>query len=102
MKRGRSQPSISNSSFFSQWKPGTTLLGGGHQSPGGDEDVKVAARGDRRCQSCAGGGSWGTTGMYEMEGRILCPECAVKAAGAQDLPADEKVRILEPYLLKPK
>jgi hypothetical protein len=40
--------------------------------------------------------------MYEMEGRILCPERAVKAAGAQDLPADEKVRILEPYLLKPK
>jgi hypothetical protein len=37
--------------------------------------------------------------MYEIDGKVLCANCAVKELGAQDLPADQKIRILTPRLL---
>jgi len=74
--------------------------GGGEWTSGGE--IEVAAAGDQKCQTCPSGGSYGATGMFWMEGKIRCWDCAIKAAGAQDLPGDEKIRILEPYLLKRK
>jgi hypothetical protein len=65
-------------------------------------EVEVAAAGDQKCQTCPSGGSYGATGMFRMEGKIRCWNCAIKAAGAQDLPNDEKIKILEPYLLNRK
>lgn len=75
--------------------------GGGEWTNDGGE-VEVAAAGDQKCQTCPSGGSYGATGMFRMEGKIRCWDCAIKAAGAQDLPGDEKIRILEPYLLDRK
>ena len=85
-----------SSSSTSDWKPAPTLLGSA------EPDVKVAAWGDRGCQSCASDGKRGMTGTYEMERRILCFSCAVKAAGAENESGAEQVRILEPFRLKPK
>jgi hypothetical protein len=90
-----SSPNTSSSN--TEWKPATTLLGGA------DPDIKVAAWGDRRCQGrCSQGGSFGTTGMYKIKNRILCFDCAVEKAGVTDLPADEKIDILRPFLLQPE
>jgi hypothetical protein len=85
-----------NSSAASDWKPAPTLIGG-HGDSGGNVDL--AAAGDLKCQTCPRGGSHGTTGMYEIDGKVLCANCAVKELGAQDLPVDQKVRILTPSLL---
>jgi hypothetical protein len=100
----------SNSSAASDWKPAVTILGGGDLAailrpkaiPGKDGNVDLAAAGDLKCRTCASGGSWGTTGMYEVERRILCTSCAVKRLGAEDLPEIEKIRTLMPYLLPPR
>lgn len=75
---------------------------GGGEWTGDGGEVEVAAAGDQKCQTCPSGGSYGTTGMFRMEGKIRCRDCAIKAAGAQDLPADEQIRILEPFLLQRK
>ncbi len=75
---------------------------GGGEWTGDGGEVEVAAAGDQKCQTCSSGGSYGATGMFRMEGKIRCWDCAIKAAGAQDLPADEKIKILEPYLLDRK
>jgi hypothetical protein len=98
--------STPNSSYSSNtdWQPPTTLLGGADpHTPPAEPDQKIAAWGDRKCQgACSQGGSRGTTGMYEITNRYLCHECAIKATGSQGLPAEEQIRTLEPYLLKPK
>lgn len=74
--------------------------GGGQWTSGGE--IEIAARGDLPCQGCPSSGSYGTTGMYRAEGKILCHDCAVKAIGAGDEPAAEKIRMLRPFLLKPE
>ena len=83
-----------SSSSDSDWKPAPTLLGGA------DPNVKVAAWGDKGCQVCASNGESGMMGMYEIMGRIMCAPCAEKEKKVQGLPADEKIRILTPYLLE--
>jgi hypothetical protein len=67
-------------------------------APDGKHVVPVAA-GDLKCVggSCASGGSWGTTGMYYIEGKTLCRSCAVKQLGMENSPADELIRTLEPF-----
>lgn len=80
--------------------PAHNPRGGEWTSDGGD--VEVAAAGDQKCQTCPSGGSYGATGMFRMEGKIRCWDCAIKAAGAQGLPGDEKIKILGPYLLDRK
>jgi hypothetical protein len=100
----------SNSSPASGWKPAATILGSrdltaippSRAIPGKDGNIDLAAAGDLKCQTCASGGSWGTTGMYEVERKILCTSCAVKRLGAEDLPEVEKIRTLMPYLLPPR
>jgi len=45
----------------------------GGQWTSGGPDVQVAAAGDLKCQGdCQSGGSYGTTGMFRMGGKILC------------------------------
>ncbi|HUA52206.1 MAG TPA: hypothetical protein VMB81_08575 [Candidatus Sulfotelmatobacter sp.] len=73
----------------------------GHAAEGQSDETQVAAGGDLMCQGvCSMGGTYGTTGMYTIGGRVLCPDCAAKAAGVADEPAAEKVRVLTPFLLQ--
>lgn len=67
-------------------------------APNGKHAVPVAA-GDLKCVggSCASGGSWGTTGMYYIDGKTLCRSCAVKQLGMENSPADELIRTLKPF-----
>jgi RHS repeat-associated protein len=65
--------------------------------------VQLVAAGDLPCQGfsggCQNGGTYGTTGMYIVSGRVLCVECAVKMLGIEGLPAAEKTQILRNFLL---
>ena len=67
-------------------------------APDGKHVVPVAA-GDLKCVggSCASGGSWGTTGMYYIEGKTLCRSCAVKQLGMENSPADKLIRTLKQF-----
>lgn len=64
-----------------------------------------AAWGDLRCEGassgggCSSGGDYGTTAMYQVEGRNLCHKCAVKQLGFEDEPSSELPRIMRPFLL---
>lgn len=68
-------------------------------SPG----IQVAASGGLSCDGfpsgCQSGGSYGMSGMYYINGRVLCMDCAVKYFGLQDEPASERLRFLEPFLI---
>jgi|tagenome__1003787_1003787.scaffolds.fasta_scaffold19706655_2 hypothetical protein len=76
--------------------PRETLLG--HQPK--EDDVHDAAWGDRRCANHPK--KSGQTGAYEVEGRILCRDCAVKCLGIGDEPSNEQYKVLIPYELKPR
>lgn len=88
---GWDQPDTSKSSTSSEWKPRATLLGSN------GSDINVAAVGDLKCQGgeCSQGGTWGTTGAYDYNGKILCRDCAVKARGIEDLPGGQQDKILK-------
>ena len=88
--------STPNSSSASDWKPAPTLLGG-------DSDTKVAAVGDLRCEGiCRQGGSWGTTGAYNVDEPILCRNCAVKTLKIENMPGGQQNLILRRYELQAK
>jgi hypothetical protein len=65
--------------------------------------LQPAAAGDLRCEGfsggCQSGGDWGTTAAYRVEGRNLCPKCAVKQLGYQDETSSTLPRLLEPWSL---
>ena len=66
-------------------------------------NIIPAAAGDLKCVggACKSGGSWGTTGMYQIEGKNLCRSCAIKQLGIGNDPAQELMKSLERYLLRP-
>lgn len=66
------------------------------------EDIDPVAAGDLRCQKCASGGDYGTTGAYRIEDRILCQKCAVKHLGFGDEPSSTQPGLLRPWLLDRK
>lgn len=87
--------SIPTSSPASDWKPAPTLLGG--------RDTEIAANGDLRCEGiCSRGGSWGTTGAYNVDDTILCRNCAVKTLKIENLPGGQQNLILRRYELQAK
>jgi hypothetical protein len=96
------QPEIA-SSTPEEWKPAPTLLGGVEPRT---LDTQIAAAGDLRCEGmrggggCSRGGSYGSTAMYEVEGRKICGPCAVRAIGATTLPHSEQMEMLRPFLLQ--
>lgn len=86
-----------SSSSTSDWKPAPTLLGR-HSG-----DIDVAAAGDLKCEGiCSQGGSWGTTGAYDVDGAILCRNCAVKTLKIEDLSGAEQNILLRPHELQAK
>ncbi|MDP2378498.1 hypothetical protein, partial [Reyranella sp.] len=64
-------------------------------------NIVPTAAGDLKCVggSCKSGGSWGSTGMYGINGRPLCRSCAVKELGIANEPAAEQTLILAPRLI---
>ena len=71
----------------------------GQPTPDGGNIVPAAA-GDLKCAGggCKSGGSFGTTGMYYMEGKNLCRSCAVKQLGMENSPADELMKALDQFI----
>ena len=62
-----------------------------------------AAAGDLACQGgCSQGGDRGTTGAYQVDGRILCYKCALKRLGFENEPSTDLPYIMRPYSLKPR
>ena len=65
--------------------------------------VAVGPRCDGFSSGCQLGGSFGTSGMYEISGKKLCRGCAVKFLGIQGLPYQEQretLRGLDRTILK--
>jgi len=66
-------------------------------------DIQLAAAGGLRCDGfasgCQSGGSYGASGMYNIEGHVLCMDCAIKFFGLQDESAREKARTLDRFLI---
>jgi hypothetical protein len=102
-------------SWLQPWstsKPGTTsnlaFLGSGlagilgASTPSALQDVDPVAAGDLRCQKCASGGDYGTTGAYRIEDRILCQKCAVKHLGFGNEPSSTQPGLLRPWLIDRK
>lgn len=55
------------------------------------ERVRVAGpRCDGFSGGCQMGGTFGTTGMYEISGKKFCKACALKFLGIQELPRKEQ------------
>jgi hypothetical protein len=107
--------SLDADSWLQPWptaKPGLTsnlaFLGGGlagmlgASTPPALPDVEPAAAGDLRCQACASGGDYGTTGSYRIENRILCQKCAVKHLGLENEPSSTQPGALRPWILDRK
>lgn len=67
-------------------------------------DMRIAAAGGLHCDGfssgCQSGGSYGTSGMYNIDGHVLCMDCAIKFFGLQDDSPKERVRTLAPFLIK--
>ena len=67
------------------------------------DPVRIAAIGDLKCDGfsggCSSGGSRGTTGMYQVTGRVLCVSCAIKMIGVANEKAAEQIRSLQPFTL---
>lgn len=91
---GWEQPQATEASATTD-SPRETLLG---RKPRQEDDVYDAAWGDRRCVNHPK--KSGQTGAYEVEGRILCRDCAVKSLGIGDEPRNEQYKTLIPYELK--
>jgi len=76
--------------------------GGANFSASSQPQLQLA--GGFSCQGfpagCQTGGTYGTTGMYNVNGRRLCLDCAIKYFGLQGLPGGEQIKILEPHLIK--
>lgn len=105
---------------MSSFKPYSTILGrlnrspaevlyDSHQqdtpsskAPSRLDDVTPAAAGDLSCSKCLADYASGTTGMYEVEGRVLCAKCAIKQLGLEGLPGTEQNYTLRRFLKLPK
>ncbi|MDR3569804.1 MAG: hypothetical protein P4L43_17410 [Syntrophobacteraceae bacterium] len=64
-----------------------------------DGAIQLAAAGDIPCQGCPNGGSYGSTGMYLIGGKVLCYDCAVKMLGIANMDSAQRAPIMERYLL---
>ena len=77
------------------------------KNPGGgewaDDSGNIEIAGGLRCDGiaagCQSGGSYGTSAMYQIDGKNLCRSCAVKWNMLENESGGEQVRQLEPYLI---
>lgn len=87
--------STPKSSPASDWTPTPTLLGGR------DPNIDIAAVGDLKCQGiCGEGGTRGTTGAYEILGKPVCRDCAVKILKIENLSGPQQNKYLRKHELE--
>ena len=74
---------------------------GGEWTDGGDGgDVRVAAlKCDGFPAGCQSGGSYGSNVLFNVFGRNLCWDCAVKSLGLENEPAAEKLKELDKWYI---
>jgi hypothetical protein len=95
-----------------QWTGESSVNGSNVSVPPNDEgahartapkvpNIQIAAglRCDGFSSGCQSGGTYGTTGRYNINGRVLCSDCAIKFFGLQDEPQSEKDRVLRPFVI---
>jgi hypothetical protein len=66
-----------------------------------NKPIRVAAglQCDGFPSGCQSGGSYGSSGMYNINGRVLCIDCAIKFFGLQDASQSERARTLNRFLI---
>jgi hypothetical protein len=66
-----------------------------------NKQIRVAAglQCDGFPSGCQSGGSYGSSGMYNISGRVLCIDCAIKFFGLQDASQSERARTLDRFLI---
>jgi hypothetical protein len=75
-----------------QWIDDLSVIGQVQVEP---DRVQVAGpRCDGFSSGCSMGGSFGTTGMYTIQGKRLCRSCALKILGIEELPHIEQQETL--------
>lgn len=75
-----------------QWIDDLSVSGSAQGEP---ERIQVAGpRCDGFGGGCSMGGSFGTTGMYTIQGKRLCRGCALKILGIEELPHIEQQETL--------
>jgi hypothetical protein len=62
-----------------------------------DERVDVAARRVPRVRCVSCGGASGSSGMYDIRGTMLCPECTVKILNLQGKPYRVQIEVIKQY-----
>jgi hypothetical protein len=66
--------------------------------------VQFASSNYFRCDGfssgCQNGGTFGTSGRYNIDGRMLCMDCAIKFFCLQDDTQRERERTLAPFIMK--
>lgn len=93
---------VNDINAFGWWPSATATMPPVPNGTNVPKEFEIAASGDLPCQACPKGGSYGTTGMYSVSGRVLCPSCAAKALGVGNAPASEQVKTMTPFLLRTK
>lgn len=46
---------------------------------------------------CQNGGSFGSSGMFNIKGKRLCWDCAIKYLGIQDMTTDEQMKTIHDF-----
>lgn len=59
--------------------------------------VAVGPRCDGFSAGCQMGGTYGTTGMFDIFGKKFCRDCAIKFLGIQGLPYEEQRETLQGF-----
>lgn len=78
-----------------QWIDDLSRLLPAGQSP---DRIRVAGpRCDGFSSGCQLGGTFGTTGMYQISGKKFCRDCAIKFLGIQELPHEEQMNTLRGF-----
>lgn len=63
-----------------------------------DDRTHVSGKGPRvRCRgfACQNGGWYEHSGMYYIDDKVLCPNCAIKYLGIQEEPTEQRLKTLK-------
>jgi hypothetical protein len=91
---GTSLPLLASSVY-----PLTSMRALSSQNEVRSQGIVPVAAGDLKCEGlCSSGGSWGSTGMYNIGGRNLCHSCAVKILRIENLSPVEQMKRLQEHL----
>jgi hypothetical protein len=80
---------------------GSSAGGSADDANQSNKPIRVAAglQCDGFPSGCQSGGSYGSSGMYNISGRVLCIDCAIKFFGFQDASQSERARTLDRFLI---